>query len=485
MTAVGAAHTVNSNSFELRESRIPTVRTHAMPAEAARDRPALLGAAHLDLGEYSDDVRNHSLIERRMQHVANSVLFFHDPIKLVRGEGVWLYDDADRPYLDCYNNVASVGHCHPDVVSALTEQAGRLNTHTRYLHEGVVEYAEKLTSLMPDGLDVCTFVCTGTEANDLALRIARTVTGNDGVVVMEGGYHGNSSTVDALSLLIHPASDDRPDWVEAVEPPNTYRGSYRRDRDDELGARYADLVAEATERLDARSHGTAAFLCDTIFDSHGGLAAPTDYFARAYEHVRAAGGLCIADEVQAGLARTGRWWGFEHYGVVPDIVTLGKPMGDGHPIGIVITSREIAQKFAANAFYFNTFGGNPVSAAVGRTVLDICERNDLPQRCQDTGALLLTRLGELQQRHPIIGDVRGLGTFIGVELVRDNESLTPATELARQIPDAMKDRGVLIGLSGRYGNVLKIRPPLVFGPDEIDLLVETLDAVLADLPAEA
>ncbi|WP_432181762.1 aminotransferase class III-fold pyridoxal phosphate-dependent enzyme, partial [Streptomyces sp. NBC_00063] len=213
-----------------------------MPTEARTDRPALLGAAHLSLEEFGDNVRHRGLIERRMRHVGGSVLFFDDPVHLVRGEGVWLFDDEDRRYLDCYNNVASVGHCHPEVVEALTDQAGRLNTHTRYLHENVVAYAEKLASLMPQGLDVCTFVCTGTEANDLALRIARTVTGHTGAVVMESSYHGNSTTVDALSTVAHPTPDDRPDWLETAEPPNTYRGPYRRGEHDRLGARYADRV---------------------------------------------------------------------------------------------------------------------------------------------------------------------------------------------------------------------------------------------------
>lgn len=450
----------------------------------ARDRPALLGAAHLDLDEFADGVRNRELLERRMRHVGGSLLFFDDPVHLVRGEGVWLYDHEGARYLDCYNNVPSVGHCHPEVVAALTAQARLLNTHTRYLHETVVEYAEKLTALMPDGLDVCTFVCTGTEANDLALRIARTVTGHHGAVVMESGYHGNSTAADALSTLAHPDPADRPDWLVAVEPPNTYRGPYRRDRDDDLGRRYADLVAAATATLDERGHGTAAFLCDTIFDSQGVLEAPEGYFRLAYEHVRAAGGLCIADEVQAGLARTGRWWGFEHYGVVPDIVTLGKPMGDGHPIGIVVTSTEIAREFASRAVYFNTFGGNPVSAAVGKAVLEVCERDGLPRHCQDTGGLLRERLDELGRRHDVIGDVRGHGMFIGVELVEDRESRTPAAGLARRIPDEMKRRGILIGLSGRYGNVLKVRPPLVFAPNHVDVLVDTLDRVLTDLHAD-
>lgn len=451
-----------------------------MPADVHADRPALLGAAHLALDEFGADVTHRALIERRMRHVGGSVLFYDDPVHLVRGEGVWLFDTEGTRFLDCYNNVASVGHCRPEVVDALTAQARSLNTHTRYLHETVVEYAEKLAALMPAGLDVCTFVCTGTEANDLALRMARTVTGHQGVVVMESGYHGNSAAVDAVSTLAHPDPAGRPDWLAAVEPPNTYRGPFRCDRDDDLGTRYAQLVGDAVEALGERGHGVAAFMCDTVFDSQGVLEAPDDYFRRAYAHVRAAGGLCIADEVQAGLARTGRWWGFEHYGVTPDIVTLGKPMGDGHPIGIVVTTREIAEAFAAQGFYFNTFGGNPVSAAAGKAVLEVCEREDLPGHCRRVGTVLRSRLMDLQSRHRVIGNVRGRGTFLGVELVEDRETLTPAATLARGIPDAMRRRGILIGMSGRYGNIIKIRPPLVFGTDEVHRLVSTLDEVLAE-----
>lgn len=452
-----------------------------MPSEARPNRPALLGAARLGLDELSENATNRELVERRMAHVGGSILFYEDPVHLVRGKGVWLWDAQGNRYLDAYNNVASVGHCHPQVVAALTEQAGLLNTHTRYLHENVVGYAEKLTALMPGDLDVCTFVCTGTEANDLALRIARTVTGHQGVIAMEAGYHGNSGVVDAVSLLAHPDSASRPDWVAAVEPPNTYRGPFRNATHDDLGARYAGLVADAVESLAERGHGTAAFLCDTVFDSQGGLEAPEDYFHLAYQHVRSAGGLCIADEVQAGLARTGRWWGFENYDVVPDIVTLGKPMGDGHPIGVVVTTREIAEAFAAKSYYFNTFGGNAVSAAVGTAVLEVCEQEDLPRLCRETGNLLRSRLADLQERHNVVGDVRGLGTFLGVELVLNRETREPFAELARRVPDAMREQGILIGLSGRYGNVVKIRPPLVFGPELVETLVNALDDVLRDL----
>ncbi|MBW2463100.1 MAG: aminotransferase class III-fold pyridoxal phosphate-dependent enzyme [Deltaproteobacteria bacterium] len=442
--------------------------------------PPQLAATFSASSDASGDARKSEMIERRLRHLGGSILFFQDPIHIVRGEGVWLYDDEGKRYLDCYNNVASVGHCHSAVVEALTKQAGLLNTHTRYLHDGIIDYAEKLTGLMPHGLDVCFFTCTGTEANDLAMRIARTVTGKNGVIVMETAYHGNSTLVDQLSTVAHPAASGRPDYLVAVEPPNTYRGEFREGEHDRLGERYADLLDGAIAELDARGEGTAAFLCDTIFDSQGSLCAPPDYFERAYAKVRAAGGLCIADEVQAGLCRTGRWWGFEHYDVVPDIVVLGKPMGDGHPLAMVVTSREIAATFSSRAFYFNTFAGNAVSAAAGLAVLDVCEREELTEHCADVGTYLRQRIAELAERHPIIGHVHGLGLFVGIELVHDRESREPASDVSRRVPDAMKQRGILLGMTGRFGNVLKIRPPLPFSRDNADQLIEALDAVLGE-----
>lgn len=445
----------------------------------------MMGAAHADLSDYGQNVRKIDMIKRRQEKLAGSALFYHDPIHLVRGEGVWLYDDEGKQYLDCYNNVASVGHCHPDVVNALCGQARQLNTHTRYLHDNVIDYAEKLSSRMPGNLEVCLFVCTGSEANELAMRIARSATGHNGCIVMETAYHGNSTLIDELSTIAHPIASERPEHVIAVEPPNTYRGPFRRGEHDNLGERYADLVGEAISELDRRGQGTAAFLCDTIFDSQGALEAPKDYFQRVYEKVRAAGGLCIADEVQAGLCRTGKWWGFEHYDVIPDIVTLGKPMGDGHPVGAVVTTRELAQKFTGSALYFNTFAGNPVSAAVGKTVLEVCEREKLVRNCEEVGAYLKRGLSKLAEGHPIIGEVRGHGLFLGVDLVHDRKTKQPAGDISSLVPDAMKARGVLMSMTGPYGNVLKIRPPLIFSKANADQLLRTLDQVLSELTGGA
>lgn len=436
----------------------------------------MLGAAHANLSDYSGNSRHIEKIRRRQQHLGGSLLFYHDPLHLVRGEGVWLYDDQDTRYLDCYNNVASVGHCHPQVVTALTQQASLLNTHTRYLSEHVIDYAEKLTGLMPEGLDVCFLVCTGTEANELAMRMARECTGQRGTIVMSNSYHGNSTLIHELSTCF-PAVR-RPPYVATVEPPNVYRGSHLDSGSTDPGSWYSDLIDGAVESLEKRGEGLAAFLCDTIFDSQGSLAAPPDYFRRVYQKIRDAGGLCVADEVQAGLCRTGKWWGFEHYGVVPDIVTLGKPMGDGHPLAAVITSREIAETFTGSTVYFNTFGGNPVSAAVGLAVLDVCEEQDLATHCAETGAYLEQRLLDLAQRQPLIGHIHGRGLFLGVELVHDRTTREPATDIAKQVPDEMKARGIIMGMTGPHGNILKIRPPLIFSRKNSDQLVDSLEDVL-------
>ena len=439
------------------------------------ERPPSLGATHTDHSEYQK-AKNIELIKDRQRHLGNSILFYHDPVQLVRGEGVWLFDESGRAYLDCYNNVPSVGHCNPRVVKALADQARQLNTHTRYLHKSVVEYAKKLSGLMPRNLDVCMFVCTGTEANELAMRIARAVTGHKGAIVMEYSYHGNSTLISEMSTF-DSCPNTRPAHVIAVEPPNTYRGPFRAN-ESSLGEKYANLVDDAIAELDARGQKTAAFMCDAIFDSQGGLEAPHDYFQLVYEKVRAAGGLCIADEVQPGLGRTGNMWGFQNYDVVPDIVTLGKPMGNGHPVAAVVTTPEIAESFAASNIYFNTFGGNPVSAEVGMAVLDIIVDDALVENAKSTGAHLRKGLEELASRHPIIGNVRGLGLYQAIELVLDHDTKEPAVSVARQLPDAMKEEGILIGLAGRVGNVLKIRPPLVFSKENANQLLAVLDRIL-------
>jgi 4-aminobutyrate aminotransferase-like enzyme len=422
------------------------------------------------------DPTEQDLIDRRSRHMAGGYLFYDDPIHLVRGDGVWLYDTAERRYLDCYNNVPSVGHGNERVVNAMTEQAKLLNVHDRYLHETAIDYAEALAATAPDPLDLVVFVNSGTEANELAVRMARAATSRRGVVVMEHSYHGNSTLINELSTLIQPRTL-RPPHVAAVEPPNVFRGPFGVDHPDPAGA-YAELVSQAIEVLRQRGQGLAGFLCDGIFDSQGCLDAPAGYFSAVYETVRAAGGICIADEVQAGLARTGTMWGFEHDGVVPDIVTFGKPAGNGYPLAGVITSRAIVDRFNASNFYFNTFGGNPVQAATGLAVLHEIQDRKLCEQTAEVGTYLADQLAGLAERHGAIGNIRGRGLFLGIDVVTDPTTNAIDADTARLIPDAMKQAGVLMGTSGPYGNTLKVRPPLVFERQHADVLIEALDQVL-------
>jgi 4-aminobutyrate aminotransferase-like enzyme len=400
-------------------------------------------------------------------------LFYDAPAHIVRGQGVWLWDAQGRKYLDCYNNVASVGHCHADVVAALTQQASTLNTHTRYLHETVVELSESIAAKMPGDLSVCMFVCTGTVANDLATRIARAVTGNHGMLVSEFSYHGNSTLVYTLSTA---DSDDRPDWLSLFEPPCQYRLAF-----DDLLDGYVGSVRSAIEELSQKGQQTAAIMIDSIFDCPGTIEAPAGYFKQVYETVREAGGLVIADEVQSGYCRTGKWWGFAHDEVVPDIVTLGKPMGAGHPLAAVVTTPEIAEKFAAVSDYFNTFGGNPVSAAVGKAVIEVIDRENILENVDRVGAFTRAGLEKLQEKYHVIGDVRGRGLFLSIDLVSDRKLKTPDPEAARQMANMMKEAGVLLSTHGRYDNTLKIRPPMVFDRDNAEQLLVALDVCFGKL----
>ncbi len=420
-----------------------------------------------------------ALLERRKRLLGPAYsLFYKEPLHLVRGEGVWLFDADGRRYLDMYNNVPHVGHCHPVVVEALTRQSRLLNTHTRYLHETVLDYAERLTDLLPGDLDVAMFSCTGTEANELALRIARAVTGGQGVIVSEHSYHGNSQAIAEITAEYQTADTLAP-WVVTVPAPDVYRGRYR---GADAAERYAGHVSEALGKLERRGIRPAALILDTIVSSDGVVALPEGYLKRAADQVRAAGALFIADEVQPGFARTGtHFWGFAKDAVIPDIVTMGKPMGNGHPLAATVTRPEIIKDFARTAHYFNTFGGNPVSAAVGLAVLDVIDNEGLQQNALQVGEHLLDGLHGLAGRFDCIGDIRGSGLFLGVELVLDAKNRTPATQLASRAIEALKQRGVLCHTIGRDENILKLRPPMVLSRDDADLFLSALGEVLAEI----
>ncbi len=415
------------------------------------------------------------MIERRIKLLGPAYkLFYDEPVYVVRGEGVWLFDNTGRKYLDMYNNVPHVGHCHPHVVEALTKQIRVLNTHTRYLHENVLDYAERLTGKFPDVLDTAMFSCTGSEANELALRIARACSGGTGLIVTEHAYHGNTKATFEISIEDIPP-DEIPDYVVTVPPPDTYRGAYR---DEAAGARYAQHVDDALATLEQRGIRPAAFIVDTIMSSAGVVTPPAGYLSAVAAKIRAAGGFFIADEVQPGFGRIGEhFWGFEADDFTPDIVTTGKPMGNGHPLAATVTRRELIDRFSQHAHYFNTFGGNPVSCAAGLAVLDVIESENLQQNALDVGGHLSAGLNRLAERHDAIGDVRGAGLFKSVELVADRDLREPAGELAGEVVNRLRDKGILAGSIGRDRNILKLRPPLVFTNENADYFLHILDEI--------
>ena len=409
------------------------------------------------------DRTSQEILNTRSRRMSPGMRLSYDrPLRLVSGEGVWLSDSEGDRYLDAYNNVAHVGHSHPAVIAALQKQASRLNTNTRYLVDEVGDFADRLASQLPDPLDTVFFANSGSEANDLAWRIARTVTGRCGMVVTDNAYHGSTE----LTINTSPEElghDQLPSWVQTVPAPS--------------GTADSGLVAAIT-RLEEAGEGLAAFACDTVFSSDGIYMPPPGYLAGVYEAVRADGGICIADEVQAGYGRVGpRFWGFATDAAVPDIVTVGKPMGNGHPLAAVITTRQIAEEFSASGYYFSTFGGNPVSAVVGEAVLDVMESENLPAAALQVGTYLTEELHRLLTDRGVNATVRGPGLFIGLELMDANGG--PDAVAAARIQNDMRDRFVLVGRTGPAHNVLKVRPPLVFTERHADILLETLAGVLA------
>ena len=411
---------------------------------------------------------------------ASLSLSYDDPIHIVRGRGTYLYDVMGREYLDCVNNIAHVGHEHAGVVRAGQAQMAILNTNTRYLHEHVVEYATRLSATLPDPLSVCFFVNSGSEANELALRMARAHTGSTGVVSIEGGYHGNTQALVDVSHYKHssPGGKGAPDWVVTTPLPDDFRGLYRKD-DPARATRFAGHVEAAFSTLVERGAGASAFLAEAILSCGGQVEPPEGYFAAAYAHARTAGALCIADEVQIGFGRMGsHMWGFETHGVVPDIVTLGKPMGNGHPLGAVVTTPEIASSFGNGMEYFSSFGGNPVSCAIGLGVLDALKNDGLQANAAEVGQSLKAGLGALAASHSVVGDVRGRGLFLGIEFVHRREVLEPAPRVAAYVVAQMKLRGILLSTDGRDHNVIKIKPPMTFSRADAERVCAEMDTVL-------
>jgi 4-aminobutyrate aminotransferase-like enzyme len=422
------------------------------------------------------------ILEARHRHLGPTLSVAYDrPLKVVRGSMQYLYDHLGREYLDGVNNVCHVGHCHPAVVEAAQRQMSLLNTNTRYLHDALIEYTERLTATLPEPLRVCYLVCSGSEANELALRMARAHTNATDVIVLDGGYHGTTSSLIDISpyKFFGPGGNGAPGHVHVVPTPDCYRGLYRDPAD--AGRHYASHVAEAT--LEARNDGkrVAAFIAESLPSCAGQIVLAPGFLKESYRLVRETGGVCIADEVQVGFGRVAsHFWGFETQGVVPDIVTMGKPIGNGHPLAAVVTTAEIAASFDTGMEYFNTFGGNPVSCAVGLAVLDVMERDGLQEHAGAVGAALKRRLQRLAERHELIGDVRGEGLFLGVELVRDRVTLEPARPEAAYVANRLREHGVLLSTDGPHENVLKLKPPMVFSETDADRLTDVLDRVLQE-----
>jgi 4-aminobutyrate aminotransferase-like enzyme len=404
-----------------------------------------------------------------------SMLFYERPLNLIRGEGVWLHDADGTRYLDAYNNVPSVGHCHPRVVDAISRQIGTLNTHTRYLYSNVYTYAERLLATMPGPISNIVFTCTGSESADLSLRIARAVTGGTGFIVTDNAYHGNTSAVTEISPSAASA-EPRPPYVYLVPAPDTYREIF-----EGIGRRLARDVRATIVKMNSVGIRFAGFIADSIFSSDGVFPGEPGFLVETLEAVHQAGGVYIADEVQPGFGRTGeKMWGFERHGLVPDMVVMGKPMGNGFPMGGVAIKPDLLQTFGSKSGYFNTFGGNPVAAAAGLAVLDILRDEGLQQNSFETGAYLRSEIRIAGSDGDRVGDVRGSGLYIGVDIVKDRETREPDRAMAEKIVNGMRDRNILIGIAGRHGNVLKIRPPICFTREHADIFLDGFKGAVAD-----
>jgi len=415
-----------------------------------------------------------ALTRRRRVFADNALLFYDDPVHFTHAQGVWMYDGNDTPYLDAYNNTASVGHCNVEVVEAITRQASILNSHTRYLYDKLFDYAEELLSEFPDDLSKITFTCTGSEANELAMRIAKESTGGDGFIVVGNAYHGCSnatadiSPYDSGGIVIAPN-------VRALDPPNSYRISNA-----EIEQIFTEGLRQCIKDLEENGHKFAAFIIDTTLEGNGIFSIPTTYLRKSQEIIREAGGLFIADEVQGGFARMGdAMWSFERHDVTPDLVTVGKPMANGLPMGGVIGRANLINQFFRKHHYFNTFGGNAVCAAAGQATLRFIQRERLLDNSRSVGKYLFDKCSKLMDKHETIGHVRGAGLFIGIEFVEDRDSKKPAPVIAKTVMNNLRYHNVLTGLAGQFDNVLKIRPPLIFDKANADQFSDILNLVLS------
>ena len=406
-------------------------------------------------------------------------LSYNEPLHLVRGRGQYLYDSKGNEYLDAVNNIQHVGHSHPKVTEAANEQFKKLNTNTRYLDETILDYARALTDKLPSNLNKCYFTNSGSESNDLALRIARNHSNSKETIVLEGAYHGHVTSLIEISPYKHdgPGGKGPPEYVHVVPMPDPFRGIYR---GQSSGLKYAAEVKTILDEIRSDNKRVSAFIFEPILGCGGQIIPPNGFLSRSFKMVRDNNGVCIADEVQVGFGRMGEsFWGFETQDIVPDIVTLGKSIGNGHPLSVVVTSEDLSNEFNNGMEYFNSFGGNPVSCAIGHAVLKVIEEEELQKNAFRVGNELKTLLNEVKSVHDIIGDVRGKGLFLGIEIIRDLETLEPDKQVTHKIVNEMRNRKILLSSDGPDHNVIKVKPPMVFSSSNALFLVETLDKVLS------
>ena len=426
---------------------------------------------------------HNDIIKKRGKYLAPSFSVSYDmPLHIVRGRGQYLYDSNGKEYLDAVNNISHVGHCHPKVIEAANNQNKELNTNTRYLHDSIIDYAQNLTRTLPDELEICYFTNSGSESNDLALRIARLYNDSYESIVLSGAYHGHTSSLIDISpyKFLGSGGKGKPDFVHLIPMPDMYRGEHKM-ADAKPEEYYIDLVNKTITKIEKKGKRLAFFIVEPIMGCGGQIIVPPSFMTEAFKIVKEAGGLCIVDEVQIGFGRVGsHFWGFEMSGVIPDIITLGKPIGNGHPLSVVITKKHIAEAFNNGMEYFNSFGGNPVSCEVGQAVLDIIKQEELQKNAHETGTYLLDGLKDAQNKHNIIGDVRGAGLFIGIELIKNYDKMIPAPDEAKFVVNQMKKRGILISSDGPDHNVLKIKPPLVFNRNNADYFLESFESIMSE-----
>ena len=423
------------------------------------------------------------IIKKRNKYLAPSFSVSYDsPLHIVRGRGQYLYDSNGKKYLDAVNNISHVGHCHPKVIEAANNQNKKLNTNTRYLHDSILDYAQNLTRTLPDELEICYFTNSGSESNDLALRIARLYNDSYESIVLSGAYHGHTSSLIDISpyKFLGSGGKGKPDYVHVIPMPDMYRGEHKM-ADAKPEEYYVDLVKNTITKIKKKSKQLAFFIVEPIMGCGGQIIIPSSFMRETFKIVKEAGGLFIVDEVQIGFGRLGsHFWGFEMSGIIPDIITLGKSIGNGHPLSVVITKKNIAQAFNNGMEYFNSFGGNPVSCEVGQAVLDIIKQEELQKNAHETGAYLLDGLKGIQNKYNIIGDVRGRGLFIGIELIKNFDKMVPAPDETELVVNQMKQKGILISSDGPDHNVLKIKPPLVFNRNNADYFLESFEAVMSE-----